>query len=219
MQRSTTIGVAIALGLTVSACASTNEPLSATNNPSLYSVHQPVVQRTDYVIDLTTSGDSLGDTERRRLAAWFESIGVGYGDRVSVDEPEGYGNPGARRDIAEVARGFGLFLAEGAPVLDGEVQPGSVRVVASRATASVPGCPQFRSNIEPTSTTSPNFGCATNSNLAAMVANPEDLVLGQEGTTRGSATTATRAVRTYRERQPTGRQPLPSTTTTQGRNQ
>jgi pilus assembly protein CpaD len=136
MQRSTKIGVAISLGLAASGCASTSEPLSATNNPSLYSVHQPVVQRTDYVIDLPTSGDELATAERQRLAAWFESIGLGYGDRVFVDEPEGYGSPGARRDIADVARAYGLFLAEGAPVLDGQVQPGTVRVVASRASIS-----------------------------------------------------------------------------------
>ena len=66
--------------------------------------------------------------------------------------------------------------------------------------------------------TSPNFGCATNSNLAAMIANPEDLVLGADGSGNGSATTASRAIRTYRTRQPTGNQPLPSTTTT-GRQQ
>lgn len=217
MQRASTLGAILALGLTVGGCASTNAPLSATNNPSLYSVHQPVVQRTDYVIDLAVSGDRLADTERQRLAAWFDSIGVGYGDRISVDEPAGYGSPGARNDVALVADSLGLFLTDGAPVLNGEVQPGTLRVIASRATASVPGCPHWRPNIEPTNTTSSNYGCATNSNLAAMIANPEDLVLGQEGSTRGSATTATRAVRTYRERPATGRQPLPSTTTTTGR--
>ena len=49
-----------------------------------------------------------------------------------------------------------------------------------------------------------------------MIANPEDLILGQDASTSGSATTATRAIRTYRERQPTGRQGLPAASTTQG---
>jgi len=48
-----------------------------------------------------------------------------------------------------------------------------------------------------------NFGCGVNSNLAAMVANPEDLVHGREGT--GFSTTAgTKAVVLYRTTPPTG---------------
>jgi pilus assembly protein CpaD len=52
--------------------------------------------------------------------------------------------------------------------------------------------------------TESNFGCATNSNIAAMIANPNDLVLGQEGTISGDAATASKAIKQYREAQPTG---------------
>jgi pilus assembly protein CpaD len=89
-------------------------------------------------------------------------------------------------------------------------------VIASRATASVPGCPVWSGrDIAPLNNTSSNYGCATNSNLAAMVANPNDLIQGQDGTVSG-ASTAGRAIRTYREVQPTGRQGLQQTTTTGG---
>ena len=215
MSRISTAAAVAALALAASACAPAGQPLSAANNPSLYSVHQPVVQRTDFVLDLATSGDGLPESERQRLAGWFDSIGAGYGDRISVDEPYGYASPGARADVASVAADYGLLLSDGAPVLHGAVQPGAIRVIASRATARVPGCPLWSSpEAEPSTTTSSNYGCSVNSNIAAMVANPDDLVLGQDGTTRGSATTATRAIRTYRERPPTGGQPLPSTTPT-----
>lgn len=213
MSRTSTIAAIAALGLAASACAPAGQPLSAANNPSLYSVHQPVVHRTDFVLDLSTSGDRLAESERQRLAGWLASIGVGYGDRISIDEPYGYASPGARADVAAVAGEYGLLLSDGAPVLQGAVQPGTIRVIASRATASVPGCPTWANPAaEASTTTSPNYGCALNSNIAAMVANPEDLVLGQHGSTSGSATTATRAIRTYRERPPTAGQPLPSTT-------
>jgi pilus assembly protein CpaD len=216
MSRFTTLAAVAALGMGASACAPTNEPLSAANNPSLYSVHQPVVQRTDFVLDLQTSGDGLSDAEAARLDAWLASIGAGYGDRISIDEPNGYGDPDARADVARVAGRYGLLLSDGAPVLASVVQPGTIRVVATRAIASVPGCPNWNDpHIEPTSSTSANFGCATNSNLAAMVANPDDLVVGQE-TSEGGATTAGRAIRVYRSRVPTGSQPLPSTTTSGG---
>ncbi|HEV2866680.1 MAG TPA: CpaD family pilus assembly lipoprotein [Allosphingosinicella sp.] len=212
MYRSLTFAAVAALGLGAGACAPTTGGLTAANNPSLYSVHQPVVQRTDFVIDLATEGDRLAPSEAGRLDAWLNSIGAAYGDRISVDEAQGYGSSGARADVERVAGQHGLLLSDGAPVLNGSVPPGTIRVIASRATASVPGCPAWRhAPVFDEGNTSPNYGCATNSNLAAMVANPEDLVLGQDGSTGGSATTASRAVRTYRERQPTGRQGLPST--------
>jgi pilus assembly protein CpaD len=49
-----------------------------------------------------------------------------------------------------------------------------------------------------------NFGCAVNSNIAAMVANPEDLLHGREGTGVGDTTTAAKAVQFYRSAPPTG---------------
>jgi len=212
----TSIFAAVALGLAASACAPTGQPLSATNNPSLYSVHQPVVERSDFVLDLSTSGDRVPQSEIDRLHAWFDSIGLSYGDRIFVDQPRDYASPGAREDVARAVAEYGLLVSDGAPVLNGTIQPGTIRVITSRATASVPGCPVWgNAASEPTTLTSSNYGCAMNANVAAMIANPEDLVLGQDGSTRGSATTATRAIRTYRERPPTGRQGLPASSTTE----
>lgn len=216
MSRLKTFAAVVAIATGASACTTGGSgPLTAASNPSLNSVHQPVVQRTDFVLDLQTGHDGLDSSELQRLDAWLESIGIAYGDRISVDEPAGYPDPAAREDVARVVADYGLLLSDVAPVLNGAVPPGSVRVIASRATASVPGCPLWSDpGILATNNTSSNFGCSVNSNLAAMVANPEDLVLGQDGTSNGSATTATRAIRSYRERPPTGRQGLPATTTT-----
>ena len=212
MSRTSTFSLLAALGLGASACAPTSGPLTAANNPSLSSVHQPVVQRTDYVLALRSGGGGLANEEMQRLHAWLASIGAGYGDRLSVEEPQGYSDPLAVDAIAQVATDWGLEFADGAPVLSGVVEPGTIRVIASRTTASVPGCPSWAEEAEyyAAPMTSSNYGCATNSNLAAMIANPDDLVLGQEGTTSGSGTTASRAVRTYRSRQPSGGGSLPS---------
>jgi pilus assembly protein CpaD len=219
MSRLRILATVTVLGLAGSGCAPTTSGLTPTSNPSLSSVHQPVVERTDFVFDVATSGGGVSPAELARLDAWFASIDVGYGDRVAIDEPRGYENNAVRNDIAEAAGRYGLLLSDGAPVTNGEVRPGTVRVVASRATAYVPGCPQWNSdNIAPVNNTSPNYGCATNSNLAAMIANPNDLVLGQDGTVDANANTATRAIRTYRQRQPTGQGELPATSTTTGGN-
>ncbi|MGZ8360941.1 MAG: CpaD family pilus assembly protein, partial [Allosphingosinicella sp.] len=191
--------------------------LEALNNPSLYSVHQPVVQRTDFVFDVATGPGGVPATEQARLNAWFVSIDLDYGDTITVDEPVGYESAEARSDVASVAGRYGLLLGDGSPMTAGQVQPGTIRIIASRATASVPGCPAWNGdNIAPVNNTSPNYGCATNSNLAAMIANPDDLVVGQDGSGLSNAGTASRAIRVYRERTPTGQQPLPATSTTGG---
>lgn len=179
-------------------------------NRSLYSVHQPVVQRTDYALDLQTQGDGLSAVEQGRLHAWFASLGMGYGDRVWIDEP--YGPTQAREDVARVAAEWGLLLRDGAPVTNGAVQPGSVRVIVSRSSASVPSCPKWtgRGGVN---SLSPNYGCATNSNLAAMIADPSDLVLGQDGSATSDAANAAKAIKVYREAPPTGQKGLAESAT------
>jgi pilus assembly protein CpaD len=217
MRRVTSITAAlIATGL--AGCASgPSGPVTAQNNPSLYSVHQPVVQRTDFVIDLDASGDTLSYAERARLAAWLDTIELRYGDRLYVEEPRDYPSPGARAGVAGLVGEYGMLLQPGAaPIVSGVTAPGTIRIVASRATASVPGCPDWAEKLAPSVATSPNFGCATNSNLAAMIADPNDLVLGQQGNSSSSAGTANRAVRVYRDRTPTGTGTLQSPSTRSG---
>jgi pilus assembly protein CpaD len=216
MSRLIRIAAVSALGLAIAGCA-TQQPqtLTARSNYSVYSVHQPVVEHTNYVLDLRVDGDRVSDAELSRLAAWFHSINARYGDRITIDEPRGYQSAGARNDVGRVVNDYGLLLAEeGAPVTEGEIAPGTIRVVASRASAHVEGCPSYTNpGIDSPVRTDSNYGCATNANLAAMIANPDDLVQGQEGTGRESSQIATRAVSSYRTRQPTGNQPLPATTT------
>ena len=215
MRRFTSLTAISVLALGLGACASNSGgPLSPTNNPSVYSVHQPVVQHTNFVLDLDASGDSLSASERARLIGWFEGIELRYGDQIYVEEPRDYPSPGARADVGRVLGEYGMLLQNGAPITNGNVSPGVIRVIASRATASVPNCPNWNDpQLAPSSNTSANYGCAINSNLAAMVADPNDLVRGRQGSVDSSGNTATRAVRVYRERQPSGAQPLPSTST------
>ena len=88
----------------------------------------------------------------------------------------------------------------------GAIQPGTVRVIVSRRRATVPGCPNWSVPSQPNfnNRSMSNFGCGVNSNLAAMVANPEDLLHGREGATVTDTRTAVRAVELYRPKTPTG---------------
>ncbi|HTI31485.1 MAG TPA: CpaD family pilus assembly lipoprotein [Sphingomonas sp.] len=171
-----------------------------TENRGLESVHQPVVHRTDYVYDVPSSG--LSATDRDRLDGWFQTLRVGYGDKIAIDGADA----GSRRDVQQIAARYGLLLDSTAPVTAGEIAPGQVRVVVSRAVAEVPGCPDWSRTSQPefNAHSMSNYGCATNSNLAAMVANPEDLVRGRADSSVTDATTGGRAINALRKAQPTG---------------
>ncbi|MEA3002632.1 MAG: pilus assembly protein CpaD [Sphingomonadales bacterium] len=191
----------IVIGAALSASAADARHRSAPTNWGLNSNNQPVVQRSDYVLELPDQGPGLSVADRARLRAWFTSLGLGYGDRVWLESA--YGNDHARADVARVAAEYGLLVSDGVPVVAGMVQPGFLRVIVSRSVARVPGCP-FADEHQGPSATSTNYGCSVNSNLAAMIADPNDLVLGQAGSAAGDPATAAKAIKVYRDAKPTG---------------
>lgn len=190
---------AVVMGLGASACTP-----DMAQNRTLDSVHQPVISRTNLTLDLDTSpSQGLNVAQQQQLANWFEAMDLGYGDRVSIDDPAGR-NPAVTSAVSALASRHGILVSDTAPITEGSILPGQVRVVVTRSTARVPGCPDWSTKSETNfnNGTSSNYGCATNSNLANMVANPEDLVRGERGS--ADAATGTRAIRTYRDAQPTG---------------
>jgi pilus assembly protein CpaD len=187
----------IALGSALAGCNTPDMP-----SKGVASVNVPVVTSADYVFDAAAPGGSLAPGEGDRLNGWFQGLGLGYGDTVYVDGAP----PAAHAQVAAIAGRYGMLVSPGAPVTAGTVPAGSVRVVVARRRAEVPGCPNWSQASQPDwdNKTMSNFGCGVNSNLAAMVANPEDLIHGREGATVTDTRTATRAVEMYRSKQPTG---------------
>lgn len=182
-------------------------------NPSLDSIHQPVVTRTNYTLDVTAGPDGLSVPEQRRLAGWFEALDLRYGDRISLDDP--LHSAGVRAAIEGVAERYGVLLGGDAPVTPGVVAQGTVRIVVSRSTATVPGCPDWSttSDANPANATSSNYGCATNANMAAMIADPEHLLKGATGQGVTTVMSSTKAIDSYRETPPTGEQGLSKNST------
>ncbi len=207
-------GAAVSLAIALAASAPAN---AGGLNRGVNSVNQPVVQRVDYAIDLRASGNGVADSELYRLSDWFESLQLGYGDRVFVDA--GYAGERARQDVARVAADYGLLVSPGAPITSGSGRSGIVRVIVSRSEASVPGCPDWDDGYEINAriSTASNYGCAVNSNFARMIADPNDLVLGQTHSGSGNAATASKAIKLYRDAAPTGAQGLKETITKGGK--
>ena len=183
-----------AVGLSLAGCTGSHV------NRTMYSVHQPVVSRSNYAIDLNAGSGGLAQGERQRLGEWMTALGAGYGDRLAIDYgPGGFADAETASAVSQVAANYDVALVDTAPVTAGAVVPGTVRLVLTRSTASVPSCPDWskKSEANYTSGNHTNYGCATNSNLAAMVADPEDLVRGQDAHGHDS-TRAVRPVQAYR---------------------
>lgn len=168
------------------------------------SPNQAMVARADYTFDVTVDGYGLAPGESQRLAGWLATLKVAYGDKVSLDDPSGI--PGLRAQVeAETAR-YGLFVSSYAPVTGGAIAPGTARVVVTRLVAGLPDCPKSSASDSHNfdAHTSRNFGCAVNGNIAAMVANPGDLVRGQPGADTADPATAVKAIGNYRKGSPSG---------------
>jgi pilus assembly protein CpaD len=208
MNRAAYTAIALSLGLALSACNTTGS--GAVANRSLESVNQPVVDRQSYALDLAAGSGGLPVPEQRRLAEWFDSMNLGYGDRIGIDDA--VANAAVRDDVAKIAGRYGLLVGDGAPVTEGFVDPGKVRVVVTRSRAYVPGCPDWSDHLADygTNTTSSGFGCAINGNLAAMIADPEQLLHGAAGRGQTVIMSSTKAIETYRQAKPTGAGGLPA---------
>ncbi|MFN3389908.1 MAG: hypothetical protein ACK40O_13380, partial [Allosphingosinicella sp.] len=68
MSRTKATALLLSAGVVLGACTPTTRDVDTLPNRSLYSVNQPVVERSDYVIDLAGSG-GLAEGEPDRLHA------------------------------------------------------------------------------------------------------------------------------------------------------
>ena len=207
---------ALASALTLSLALALGGCGGMASNASLESVHQPVIERTNYVLDLNAGPGGLSLPEQRRLSGWFEAMDLRYGDKITLDDPM---KSGANRAAVEAVAGrFGMLLGEQAPVTPGFVNAGTVRVIVSRSKANVPGCPDWsaKSDFNPRNASTAGYGCAVNSNMAAMVADPEHLLHGASGTGTTTVMSASKAIGSYREAKPTGEGGLKQESTQSG---
>ncbi len=205
----------IAIVLLASAVAGCKTTTVDQPTRGMAAVNAPVVTRSDFAMDVAAPDGTLPSSEEARLDGWFRGLGLGYGDTIFVD---GDYSGSARAEVARIAGRYGLMVNAGAPVTVGAIQPGTVRVVVSRTRAQVAGCPNWDRPAAPDydNQQMPNFGCAVNGNLTAMVADPQDLIYGREGGSVVDAATASKAVNSYRSAAPTGNKGLQDINTKKG---
>ena len=164
----------------------------------LHSLHEPVLTRSSVAYNAGAQDGYLTPDELARLDGWFRSMELRYGDTIHLDA--GYPEA-AREQVTQLAGRYGMMVSSAAPVTAGAVAPGFMRVIVSRTRAEVPGCPNWSAPSQPNygNATMSNFGCGVNANLAAQVANAEDLFRGRSGPAASDGVAGAKAVQMYRD--------------------
>lgn len=151
---------------------------------------------------------AMAEGEAERLTSFLSTTGVGYGDVLQLDSPEGAAKTARRNAIAAILMRHGLQLTGGNAVIGLAPNADTVRLIVTRHTVTSPGCPDWS---QPSiknwhNGQSSNHGCANATNLGAMIADPAELLAG---TPYGGAYApkAASAVETYRNTKGTGAAP------------
>ena len=105
-----------------------------------------------------------------------------------------------------VALTLGTLLAAGPAEAKQNFSVDSVnQPVVTSDRAVVPNCPNWKTGgVDSAAMTDSNYGCAINSNLAAMMADPMDLVHGKSSDVVDTASN-NRAIKAWREAEPTSK--------------
>ncbi len=147
-------------------------------NASLDTIYKASVkfEDTSHVVEMHNG--VLSSQEDSALSAFLNMTGVTYADRISLETGDAGNVNKSRTAIDAVLSRVGLS-ASNVSLANG-LKPGEVRVVVTHSSIVMPECGHFDRAASPNwqNQTSANFGCASRSNLAAMVANPADLVSG-----------------------------------------
>ena len=194
-----------ALGLALAACSAAD---GGGRDPSWIEAHSPKeleVERADYrhAVYFETDQARLDAAQKDRLLDFLRVAEVGPGDTIYLEghaderASDLYNLDLAARRAESVrsfldAQGFGAVAVrqtaygERAPAVPGDT-PGAwqqnrrVEVVVDRYLVVLPPCPDWsrRSGTDFANLPHSNFGCATQTNLGLMVAEPRDLVRGR----------------------------------------
>jgi pilus assembly protein CpaD len=153
-----------------------------------------------HVVRFSPNDGALSPGERSRLDAFLGLARPDYNDRVYVLADEGAletRRVGSVREYLLERNIAGRQIAGGVAA---DAGPNALTLVIGRYIVIPPSCPNWSkpSAGDPNNRTSSNFGCATASNLGAMVADPGDLVAGKT-MGPGDGTVSAGSVQRYRD--------------------
>ncbi len=192
------VGQAAMALLLLSACAPDEIPDYAPWQPKTSTIHPTTVAHD---LHFARGAIEIGESQKRSLAA-FLSADPGRSPQVTlISTHAATDRLTARREaaVSDTLSRMGIDRSAISVKADPTAPRDGLRVSVKRYVIAMPNCPDWShpegngSDNRPTS----NFGCATETNLAGMVANPADLVAGSTRTA-GDGELAALRVRQYR---------------------
>ena len=195
------------LSILAAACASPFN--SATHSQTIAEAHPISVdnQTVTLTIDTNPATDDISSVDHARLRAFADAYLTNGHGPVTVTAPSGTSNDidgqEAASDIRKSLNEFGVPWSsiKGATYRTGAA-PSDTQIIVSYtryvATASECGNWPGTKFKDYRNLRHPNMGCATQNNIAALVADPHDLIAPSEAAARDSAY-AVRGVEQYRD--------------------
>jgi pilus assembly protein CpaD len=186
--------VVTGLALTLGGCNTAREAQIADNVPNEYQLRHPIaIQEANKTVELFigTSRGGLEASQQVDVMAFAQTWRQEATGGIIVEVPNGTPNARAAADAMREVRS--IFNAAGVPARSVAVRPyrpvspsqlATIRLNYPKMTANAGPCGLWPEDLGPTwrnpiyTTNQPywNHGCANQRNLAAMVANPADLV-------------------------------------------
>jgi pilus assembly protein CpaD len=169
---------------------------------SIAEEHPITVDTQVVTLTLAGSGAELSPMDKARVRAFAQSYLSGGHGPVSVTSPAG----AKAEDVAAEARkalneaGVSWEDMSGAGYIPADGASGEVVLSYTRYVATGPACGVFDDQLERdfANKRSANFGCATQQNIAAMIADPRDLVQPADEAPADAATRI-RSIEKYRK--------------------
>lgn len=164
--------------VSVSACVPSAAQYSGAANEKRNEVR---MVRLTHVVDVSGNG-ALSADAAASLDLFLNENGVGYGDSFSLDAGDEAAGEQDRTAIAGQLRRHGLLLGNHTTIAGAMPAEGTIVLVVDRYLLTTPNCGDWSMQSKPNyaNAESSGFGCTTRSILGQMVANPRDLVQGQE---------------------------------------
>jgi pilus assembly protein CpaD len=148
--------------------------------------HPIAVRQGEVTLDLAVypGASGLNESQRGQVYAFVRDYKAQSSDRLLIRAPSGGANETAAMHAYDQVRkalrsaGVDPKLVVLEPYFGNGDPAAPLRLSYLQFVASPPDCPDWSENIgrDPQNMPWPNMGCATQRNLAAMVANPEDLI-------------------------------------------
>lgn len=214
----------VALSLLLASCGNSN--LTTGSIPDDYRTRHPIVlAEGEYALDVpVASGDTRLTTGQKDMVKGFaQSFAASAAGVVQIQVPHGSYNAGAAShvagDVRRVLTGIGIrpqriLMSTYAAQPNGDAAPIRLTYMATKAVTSQCGnWPEDLSNDTFGNKNWYNFGCASQNNLAAQMANPSDLI-APRGMTPIDAAQRAGVISTYRGETTSGSTTTTTTTTT-----